>query len=49
MKDPEFLSEAKKAGLDIDPVPVNEIMALLTRFSQFPERIIELSKQAIER
>lgn len=49
MKDPEFLAEAGKAGLDIDPVPAADIMALLTKFSKFPEKIIERSKQAIER
>ena len=49
MKDGEFLAEAKKAGLDIDPVPPEDIVALLTRFSKFPERILEKSKQVIER
>lgn len=49
MKDAEFLAEAKKAGLDIDPVPPEEIVALLTKFSKFPDRILEKAKQAIER
>jgi len=49
LKDAEFLGEAKKAGLDIDPVPPEEIIALLTRFSKFPAKILEKSKQAIER
>jgi len=49
MKDEEFLTDAKKAGLDIDPVPPEEIVALLTRFSKFPEKILERSKQVIER
>jgi len=49
MKDEEFLTDAKKAGLDIDAVPPEEIVALLTRFSKFPEKILERSKQVIER
>lgn len=49
MKDPEFLAEAQKAGLEIDPVPPGDILALLTRFSKFPEKIMERAKQAIER
>ena len=49
MKDSEFLAEALKAGLEIDPVPAAEIMALLTKFSNFSPKILELSKQAIER
>lgn len=49
MKDPEFLAEAQKAGLDIDPVPAAEIVALLTKFSKFPDKILERAKQAIER
>ena len=49
MKDPEFLADAKKAGLDIDPVSAEDIMALLARFANFPEKILERSKQVIER
>lgn len=49
MKDPEFLAEAKKAGLDIDPVTPEQINALLTKFANFPEHIIAKAKQAIER
>ena len=49
MKDDEFLAESRKAGLDIDPVPPEEIIALLTKFSKFPDRILERAKQAIER
>ncbi len=49
MKDKEFLAEAEKAGLDIDPVSADEITALLTRFSKFPKNILERSKAVIER
>ena len=49
LKDPEFLAEANRAGLDIDPVPADEIVALLTKFSKFPRNILERSKSVIER
>ena len=34
MKDPQFLAEATKAGLDIDPVSPEDVMALLKQFSR---------------
>jgi tripartite-type tricarboxylate transporter receptor subunit TctC len=49
MKDPQFLAEAAKAGLDIDPVPPEEVMALLKQFSAFSPQILEKAKDAMGR
>ncbi len=49
MKDPQFLAEAAKAGLDIDPVPPEEVMALLKQFSAFSPAILEKAKDAMGR
>ena len=49
MKDPQFLAEATKAGLDIDPVPPEEVMALLKQFSAFSPAILEKAKDAMGR
>ena len=35
MKDPQFLAEADKAGLDIDPVSPEQVHALLKQFAAF--------------
>ena len=49
MKDPQFMAEASKAGLDIDPVPPDEVMALLKQFSAFSPAILEKAKDAMGR
>jgi tripartite-type tricarboxylate transporter receptor subunit TctC len=49
MKDPQFLAEATKAGLDIDPVSPEEVMALLKQFSAFSPQILEKAKDAMGR
>ena len=49
MKDPQFLAEAGKAGLDIDPVPPEEVMALLKQFSAFSPELLEKAKDAMGR
>ena len=49
MKDPQFLTEATKAGLDIDPVPAGRVMALLKQFSAFSPAILEKAKDAMGR
>ena len=49
MKDPQFLAEATKAGLDIDPVTPDEVMALLKQFSAFSPEILEKAKDAMGR
>jgi tripartite-type tricarboxylate transporter receptor subunit TctC len=49
MKDPQFLAEANKAGLDIDPVTPDQVMALLKQFSAFSPAILEKAKDAMGR
>jgi tripartite-type tricarboxylate transporter receptor subunit TctC len=49
MKDPEFLSDAGKAGLDIDPASAEEVEALLKRFAAFPPDVFRRAMQAIGR
>src|SRR5262245_1234982 len=49
MKDAEFLSEANKAGLDIDPASVEEVDALLKRFAAFPPDVFRKAQEAIGR
>lgn len=46
-KDPEFLADAKTAGIDIDIVPGEEIEALLRRVYATPADIVELVRKAV--
>jgi tripartite-type tricarboxylate transporter receptor subunit TctC len=47
MKDPQFLAEANKAGLDIDPVKPDEVLKLLERFKAFPPEVFRKAAAAI--
>lgn len=49
MKDPQFLAEATKAGLDIDPVKPDEVLKLLQRFKAFPPEVFRKAQDAIGR
>jgi tripartite-type tricarboxylate transporter receptor subunit TctC len=49
MKDPQFLAEATKAGLDIDPVQPDDVMTLLKQFGAFSPAILAKAKDAIGR
>jgi hypothetical protein len=49
MKDAEFLAEANKAGLDIDPASVEEVDELLKRFAAFPPEVFRKAQEAIGR
>jgi tripartite-type tricarboxylate transporter receptor subunit TctC len=49
MKDPEFLSEAEKAGLDIDPASPQDVEDLLKRFAAFPAEVFRKAQEAIGR
>jgi len=49
MKDAEFLAEANKAGLDIDPASVEEVEDLLKRFAAFPPDVFRKAQEAIGR
>jgi hypothetical protein len=41
MKDPAFLEEAHKRGLDIDPTPSDEIHALVEALYRTPEATVQ--------
>jgi tripartite-type tricarboxylate transporter receptor subunit TctC len=49
MKDSQFMAEANKAGLDIDPVSPDAVMTLLKQFSAFSPAILEKAKDAMGR
>ncbi|HEY8580668.1 MAG TPA: hypothetical protein VIL72_12325 [Beijerinckiaceae bacterium] len=49
MKDKEFLAEAQKIGLDIDPIGGDEIEAALKRFASFPEAVLKKAEAAMGR
>jgi tripartite-type tricarboxylate transporter receptor subunit TctC len=49
MKDHEFMAEANKAGLDIDPASPEEVEALLKRFAAFPQEVFRKAQEAIGR
>jgi hypothetical protein len=49
MRDPEFLAEAQKANLDIDPATHEQVEQLLARFTDYPAALIEKAKIAITR
>ncbi|MCC6887780.1 MAG: hypothetical protein IT536_04520 [Hyphomicrobiales bacterium] len=49
LKDPQFLEEANKAGLDIDPATPEAVLALLKQFAGYPPHVLEKAKDAIGR
>jgi len=49
LRDPEFLAEAHKANLDIDPATHEQVEHLLAQFADYPKAIIERAKAAIAR
>jgi tripartite-type tricarboxylate transporter receptor subunit TctC len=49
MKDPEFLTEANRAGLDIDPASPEEVVDLLKRFAAYPLPVFRKAQEAIGR
>ena len=49
MKDPQFLAEATKAGLDIDPVSPEAVDKLLKQFASFTPEILAKAKDAMGR
>jgi tripartite-type tricarboxylate transporter receptor subunit TctC len=49
MRDPDFLAEAHKSNLDIDPATHQQVEKLLGSFANYPKAVIEKAKQAIAR
>ena len=49
MKDAEFLAEAQKSNLDIDPATHQQVEQLLASFADYPKAVIEKAKLAITR
>ncbi len=49
MKDPEFLAEAGRAGLDIDPASPDEVLGLLRQFAAYPPEVFRKAQEAIGR
>jgi tripartite-type tricarboxylate transporter receptor subunit TctC len=48
-KDAQFLADAQKAGLDVDPASADEAMALLRKIAAYPPELLVKAKKAIER
>jgi tripartite-type tricarboxylate transporter receptor subunit TctC len=49
MRDPEFLDDARKINIDIDPAPGEEVDKLLHQFADYPESVIQKARAAIGR
>jgi tripartite-type tricarboxylate transporter receptor subunit TctC len=49
MRDPEFLADAQKVNLDIDPATGEEAQRLLGEFASYPKAVIDKAKAAIGR
>jgi tripartite-type tricarboxylate transporter receptor subunit TctC len=45
LRDPDTLAEAKRVGVDIDPVPGEEIQAMLTRLYATPKEVVAKARQ----
>ena len=49
MKDPQFMAEADKIGLDIDPVSPDEVSKLLKQFASFSPELLVKAREAMGR
>jgi hypothetical protein len=49
MKDSEFLADAAKVGLEIDPATAEEVDELLKRYAAYPPEIFRKAQEAIGR
>jgi tripartite-type tricarboxylate transporter receptor subunit TctC len=49
MKDPEFLAEAAKIGIEVDPVTGEKFEALIKRVASSPREIIDKAVNALKR
>jgi hypothetical protein len=48
MKDPDFLADAAKAQLPISPMRGGEMLALVSKLYQTPERLVERARTALK-
>ena len=48
MQDPEFLAEAKKLQMEVNPVKGDEITTLLQRVYAMPLGLVERAKKAVK-
>jgi tripartite-type tricarboxylate transporter receptor subunit TctC len=49
MKDPEFLADAQRANIDIDPVTGEQVDELLEQFAKYPKSVIDKARAVIGR
>jgi hypothetical protein len=49
MQDPEFLEDARKVNIDIDPVSAADVEKLLRQFADYPPTVIRKARAAIGR
>src|SRR5262249_34915388 len=49
MRDGEFLAEAQRANLDVDPATHEQVEQLLAQFADYPKDVLERAKRAIAR
>ena len=47
MRDPQFVADAQKSGIDISPLPGAKVQALVQQLYATPKTIVERAKQAI--
>jgi tripartite-type tricarboxylate transporter receptor subunit TctC len=48
MKDPEFLADAKKAQMDLDPVPGEEVEKTVARFFQLDPALVAKLREILK-
>jgi hypothetical protein len=49
MRDPEFLEDARKVNIDIDPASGADAEKLLRQFADYPAAVIQKARAAIGR
>ena len=47
MRDPQFVADAQKSGIDVSPLPGAKVQALVQQLYATPKTIVERAKQAI--
>lgn len=48
MKDPEFLADAKKSKLDIDPISGEEVQKMVAGMFKLPPALVARLKEALK-